>query len=58
MASQLPRETLQAVLISPVISHIDMDGKGVGLMDQWRLVHFFALVMHAVETPTGRTPWL
>jgi acetyl esterase/lipase len=58
MASQLQAETLQAVLVSPVISHIDMDGKGVGLMDQWRLIHFFALVMHAVEVPSGRRPWL
>jgi len=58
MASQLPSETLQAMLVSPVISHIDMDGKGVSMMDQWRLIHFFALVMHAVETPTGRKPWL
>ena len=58
MASQLPRETLQAMLVSPVISHIDMDGKGVGLMDQWRLIHFFALVMHAVEVPSGRRPWI
>ena len=58
MASQLPTETLQAVLVSPVISHIDMDGKGVGMMDQWRLIHLFALVMHALETPSGRKPWL
>jgi pimeloyl-ACP methyl ester carboxylesterase len=58
MASQLPRETLQAMLVSPVISHIDMDGKGVGAMDEWRLIHFFALVMHAVEAPSGRRPWL
>jgi dienelactone hydrolase len=56
MASQLPHETLQAMLVSPVISHIDMDGKGVTMMDQLRLVHFFALVMHAVETPGGRAP--
>ncbi len=56
MASQLPQETLQAVLVSPVISHIDMDGKSVGPMDTWRLVHFFALVMHAVEVPSGRAP--
>jgi pimeloyl-ACP methyl ester carboxylesterase len=56
MASQLPRETLQAVLVSPVISHIDMDGKNPGFLDEWRLVHFFAIVMHAVEAPSGRKP--
>jgi pimeloyl-ACP methyl ester carboxylesterase len=58
MASQLQAETLQAMLVSPVISHIDMDGKGVGWMDEWRLIHFFALVMHAVEVPSGRRPWV
>ncbi len=58
MASQLPSETLQAMLVSPVISHIDMDGKNPGAIDQWHLIHFFALVMHALETPNGRRPWL
>jgi pimeloyl-ACP methyl ester carboxylesterase len=58
MASQLPRETLQAMLVSPVISHIDMDGKNPGWMDEWQLVHFFAIVMHAVEVPSGRRPWV
>jgi hypothetical protein len=41
-----------------VISHIDFEGTQPGVWDQWRLVHFFALVMHAVETGNGRTPWL
>jgi len=58
MASQLSSETLQAMLVSPVISHIDMDGKDPGAMDQWRLIHFFALVMHAIDTPNGRRPLL
>jgi pimeloyl-ACP methyl ester carboxylesterase len=58
MAQQLPQETLQAVLVSRVISHIDMDHGDPGLLEQWRLVHFFALVMHAVNTPGGRKPWL
>ena len=57
MASELPSESLQAVLVSPVISHIDMEGGSPGLLDQWRLIHFFALVMHAAETPRGRTPF-
>ena len=57
MASQLPSETLQAVLVSPVLSHIDMEAKP-NLWDEWRLIHLFALIMHATQTPTGRTPWL
>ena len=58
MASELPSESLQAMLVSPVISHIDFEGTQPGVFDQWRLIHFFALVMHATETPKGRTPWL
>ena len=57
MASQLPATSLQAVLVSPILSHIDM-AADPSLMDQWRLIHFFALIMHATQTPTGRTPWL
>jgi pimeloyl-ACP methyl ester carboxylesterase len=58
MASELPSETLQAMLVSPVLSHIDLDSANPTLIDQWRLIHLFALIMHATETPTGRTPWL
>ena len=49
MASQLPSVTLKAMLVSPVISHIDIEGTNPTLVDQWRLIHFFALVMHASE---------
>jgi pimeloyl-ACP methyl ester carboxylesterase len=49
MEDELPSETLQTALISPVISHLDMDGKGPGALDRWRLVHFFALVLRAAE---------
>ena len=58
MASELPKVSLQAMLVSPVISHIDFEHSNPTVMDQWRLVHFFALVMHALQTPTGRTPWI
>jgi dienelactone hydrolase len=58
MASELPSVTLQAMLVSPVISHLDFEGAKPGLWDTWRLIHFFALVMHAAETPNGRTPLL
>ncbi len=47
MASELSDHSLQAVLVSPVLSHLDLDGPKPGPMDEWRLVHFFALVMHA-----------
>jgi hypothetical protein len=49
MANELPGTTLQEVLVSPVLSHLDLDGAKPGVLDQWRLVHFFALVMHAAE---------
>lgn len=50
MASELPSEDLKAMLVSPVISHIDLDGPSPGPRDQWRLIHFFALVLRATET--------
>jgi pimeloyl-ACP methyl ester carboxylesterase len=45
----VPKAAMQASLISPVISHLDLEGKGPGFADQWRLVHFFAQVLHAAE---------
>jgi pimeloyl-ACP methyl ester carboxylesterase len=49
MAKELPRRTLKEELISPVLSHLDLDGAKPDAWDQWKLVHFFALVMHAAE---------
>lgn len=49
MASELPKDTLKAMLISPVLSHLDMDEARPGIRDQWRLVRFFALVIRAAE---------
>jgi hypothetical protein len=49
MASELPATTLQEVLVSPVLSHLDLDGAKPDVWDQWRLVHFFALVLRAAE---------
>ena len=49
MESELPSETLQYALISPVISHLDMGGATPGALDRWRLLHFFALVLRASE---------
>jgi pimeloyl-ACP methyl ester carboxylesterase len=54
MASELRPEDLKAVLVSPVLSHVNLDGPKPGAMDEWRLVHFFALVMRAAET-SGRS---
>jgi dienelactone hydrolase len=50
MGSELPSETLKASLISPVISHLDVDGKDPTIADQGRLIHFFALILHAAES--------
>ncbi len=50
MASELPGTSLQAALVSPILSHIDIEGTQPGAMDEWRLIHFFALVMHAAES--------
>ena len=50
MESELPSETLKAALISPVISHLDVNGADPSPLDQLRLVHFFALVLHAAES--------
>jgi dienelactone hydrolase len=49
MASELRQGDLQAVLVSPVLSHVGLDGPSPGAMDNWRLVHFFALIMRAAE---------
>jgi pimeloyl-ACP methyl ester carboxylesterase len=49
MASQLPQDELKAALVSPVLSHIDLDNAKPGAMDEWRLVHFFGLIMDAAE---------
>jgi pimeloyl-ACP methyl ester carboxylesterase len=49
MASELPRTALQEMLVSPVLSHVNLDGANPGVLEQWRLVHFFALVLHAAE---------
>jgi pimeloyl-ACP methyl ester carboxylesterase len=49
MASELPPTTVQGALVSPVLSHVNLDGATPGVWEQWRLVHFFALVMHAAE---------
>ena len=49
MAEELPREHLKAVLVSPALSHLNLDGAGPGTMDNWRLLHFFAGVMQAAE---------
>jgi dienelactone hydrolase len=50
MASELREEDLQAMLVSPVLSHVNLDGPTPGAMDEWRLVHFFAMIMRAAES--------
>ena len=48
MASELRPAVLQAALVSPVLSHIDV-AKTPGVLDEMRLVHFMALVLRAAE---------
>ena len=52
----LPAGTLQAILVSPVVSHVNTETAYVpSLMDEWRLVHLMAQVMEDAErapTPT------
>jgi dienelactone hydrolase len=49
IATELPKATLRKALVSPVLSHVNLDEAKPGLWDQWRLVHFFALMMRAAE---------
>jgi dienelactone hydrolase len=49
MASQLQDQTLKAALVSPVLSHLDFGESKPTMLDNWRLIHFFALVLHAAE---------
>lgn len=49
MASELEHQHLQAALVSPVLSHLDFGEARPTALDTWRLIHFFALVMHAAE---------
>ena len=44
MASKLRAEYLQAALVSPMLSHLDMN-KQPTLNDQWKLIHFMAKVL-------------
>ncbi len=50
MESELPTTTLKAALISPVLSHLDLDGEDPGPVDNFRLVRFFALILREAET--------
>jgi dienelactone hydrolase len=49
MASELPHNVLQAALVSPVLSHLDFGESNPTAWDNWRLIHFFALILHAAE---------
>jgi acetyl esterase/lipase len=49
LEKDIPQQDMQESLISPVISHLDLDDKGPTFADQWRLVRFFAKMLHAAE---------
>jgi pimeloyl-ACP methyl ester carboxylesterase len=48
MASELSHTALKAVLVSTVLSHVNLNAKP-SAMDEWQLIHFFALVMDAAR---------
>ena len=48
LASELPPHTLKAVLISPVLSHLNVQ-KQPTTRDQWNLIHFFAKIIRAAH---------
>lgn len=41
-AHDLPPGKLDAILITPIISHIMLGGKSIVWLDKWRLIHFMA----------------
>ena len=49
MANELPDTTLRAALITPVLSHLNLDGAKPRLWDELKLIHFFAMVMQAAK---------
>lgn len=49
MAAELPPDSLKSVLISPVLSHLNLDGAGPTAEDRWRLVHFFSLILRSAH---------
>ena len=55
MEAELPTTTLKAALISPVLSHLDLDGAGPGVTDNLRLIHFFAQILRAAESPASKS---
>ena len=51
MANELPKPMLSAMLVSPMLSHVNLDGPSPGAREEWQLMHFFAEVMQAAERP-------
>jgi pimeloyl-ACP methyl ester carboxylesterase len=49
IASELPSSDLKALLVSPILSHIDITGPNPTALDKYRLIHLFALVLRATE---------
>lgn len=48
LAKELPPGDLKAELISPAVSHVELETKP-SLLDQWRVVHFLAQVLAAAR---------
>lgn len=50
LARELRPQDLKAMLVSPILSHVNLDGAAPTAMDSWRLLHFFARVMQAADS--------
>jgi dienelactone hydrolase len=48
LAKDVPARDLKAVLISPALIHVDMEG-GIPLSEKWDLVHFLGQVVKAAD---------
>lgn len=58
LQKDLPPGRLQLALISPLISHVNIQGKSVGWKDKWRLVFFMYRVQNAMLAPyAGSMYW-
>ena len=51
LAEDLPRGTLKALVISPLIAHVSTNTSKPSVWDEWQLLHLLAQVMERAEHP-------
>lgn len=54
LAQDLPRGTLKATVISPLVAHVGMVRERPRLLQEWQLLHLMAQVMERAENPPRR----